>query len=34
MDINIRPETPEDIPAIYQVNKLAFDRENEAQLVE
>ena len=33
METIIRPETDEDIPAIYQVNKLAFKRENEAQLV-
>ncbi len=29
----IRPEMSGDIPAIYQVNQLAFKRENEAQLV-
>lgn len=34
MDIVIRPETTADIPAIYQVNKLAFDRDNEARLVD
>lgn len=30
----IRPETPEDIPAIHHVNELAFDRANEADLVD
>ena len=34
MKIIIRPETPDDISAIYQVNQLAFDRENEARLVD
>ncbi len=34
MDILIRPETPEDAAAIAQVNQLAFNRENEATLVE
>ena len=34
MDIIIRPEITKDIPAIFHVNKLAFDRENEAQLVD
>lgn len=29
----IHPETPSDIPAIDQVNRLAFGRENEARLV-
>jgi putative acetyltransferase len=33
MRINIRSETTKDISAIYQVNKLAFARENEAHLV-
>lgn len=33
MDTIIRPETPQDIPAIDQINRLAFERENEAQLV-
>lgn len=30
----IRPETPEDYPAIAEVNRLAFGQDNEAQLVE
>lgn len=30
----IRFETPADIPAIHQVNRLAFDREDEADLVD
>lgn len=34
MNLIIRLETPEDISAIYQVNQLAFDRENEARLVD
>ena len=34
MNLIVRPETLEDIPAIYQVNQLAFDRENEARLVD
>ncbi|HNE03923.1 MAG TPA: hypothetical protein PKI33_05205 [Anaerolineales bacterium] len=34
MNLVIRPETPQDIAAIYQVNQLAFDRENEARLVD
>ena len=34
MNLTIRPETPEEISAIYQVNQLAFDRENEARLVD
>jgi len=34
MNLIIRPETPEDISAIYQVNQMAFDRENEARLVD
>jgi putative acetyltransferase len=33
METIIRPETAQDIPAIYQINKQAFDRENEAHLV-
>lgn len=33
MKIIIRPETPDDIPPIYHINQLAFDRENEARLV-
>ncbi len=32
--LTIRFETPEDIPAIHQVNRLAFDRDNEADLVD
>ena len=33
--MNIRPETPADYPAVYEVNKLAFDnRDQEPQLVE
>lgn len=32
--IDIRPETKEDYPAVYQVNRLAFGRDNEARLVE
>jgi predicted N-acetyltransferase YhbS len=32
--LNIRFETPEDIPAIHQVNRLAFDRDDEANLVD
>lgn len=32
--LTIRFETPEDIPAIHQVNQLAFDREDEAELVD
>ncbi len=32
--MNIRPETPSDTSAIALVNKLAFGREEEAQLVE
>lgn len=32
--IIIRPETSEDYTAIFEVNKLAFEQENEAQLVE
>lgn len=32
--MNIRSEIPSDYPAIAQVNKLAFGREEEAQLVE
>lgn len=31
--LSIRPETAFDVPAIYQVNKLAFGRDSEAQLV-
>ncbi len=34
MSLVIRPETPQDIAAIYQVNQLAFDRGNEARLVD
>ena len=34
MNINIYPETQADLVAIYQVNRLAFERENEAQLVD
>lgn len=34
METIIRSETTDDIPAIYRVNKLAFERENEAQLVD
>ena len=34
MNLTIRPETPEEISVIYQVNQLAFDRENEARLVD
>ena len=34
MDLIVRPEALEDISAIYQVNQLAFDRENEARLVD
>jgi putative acetyltransferase len=34
MEINIHHETHEDLFAIYQVNQLAFGRENEAQLVD
>lgn len=33
MELIIRPEKPEDIPAIFRVNQLAFGRENEARLV-
>jgi putative acetyltransferase len=32
--IKIRPETPNDYAQIYEVNRLAFGRENEARLVE
>jgi putative acetyltransferase len=32
--LTIRPETPEDIPLIYQINHQAFARDNEAELVE
>ena len=32
--MNIRPETPEDIPSIYQINSLAFGRPEEANLVD
>jgi putative acetyltransferase len=32
--LTIRHETPADIPAIRQVNRLAFGRENEADLVD
>ena len=32
--INIRPETPADIPAIYAVNQVAFDGEAEPRLVD
>jgi putative acetyltransferase len=32
--MNIRCETPSDYPAIGEVNKLAFGRKNEAQLIE
>ena len=32
--INIRPETPADIPAIYAVNRVAFDGEAEPRLVD
>jgi predicted N-acetyltransferase YhbS len=31
--MNIRPEQPSDYQAIAEVNRLAFERENEAQLV-
>lgn len=34
MDILIHPESPKDAAAISQVNHLAFNRENEAILVE
>jgi len=34
MNLTIRPETPEEISAIYQVNQLAFDRNNEARLID
>lgn len=34
MPISIRPETAVDVPAFYQVNQLAFGRDNEAQLVD
>lgn len=34
MNIAIRPEMDKDIPAIYKVNASAFDRENEARLVD
>jgi len=30
----IRPETPQDLPAIFHVNQLAFGRDNEARLVD
>ncbi len=33
-DIAIRPETPDDIPAIRRVNELAFDQPAEAGLVD
>jgi putative acetyltransferase len=32
--VTIRPEQPLDYPAIFEVNKLAFDNENEPRLVE
>jgi putative acetyltransferase len=32
--LTIRPETPQDIPSIYQVNQQAFARDNEAELVD
>lgn len=31
--ITIRPERPEDIPGVYRVNELAFERKAEAELV-
>jgi putative acetyltransferase len=31
--LTIRPETPQDIPLIYQINHQAFARDNEAELV-
>ena len=34
MEVTIRPEITVDFPAIYHVNKLAFDRDNEANLVD
>jgi len=34
MNVIIRPETPADISAIDQVNQRAFNRENEARLVD
>lgn len=34
MNLIIRPESPADIPAIQRVNRLAFERENEARLVD
>jgi putative acetyltransferase len=33
MTFLIRPETPADLPAIFRVNQLAFERDNEARLV-
>lgn len=32
--VEIRPEQPDDYAAVYRVNSLAFEREDEAQLVE
>jgi putative acetyltransferase len=34
LDLDIRPETPADIPAIHLVEQLAFDRPAEADLVD
>jgi putative acetyltransferase len=34
MNLVIRPEVPADISAIYPVNQQAFERDNEAQLVD
>ena len=34
MNFIVRHETPADVSDIYQVNHLAFDRDNEAQLVD
>lgn len=32
--MNIRQETPQDFPAVYKINHLAFEQEGESQLIE
>lgn len=34
MDVTIRPETPADFAAIYEINRLAFGQDAETELVD